>query len=145
MLRVCRYRDVAKDSQSDAICTALQLTNFWQDLAIDWKRGRLYVPEDLQAATGADEAALERREWPPAWQTALRDAASRTRALFLEGRPLVDGVNGRLRHELRATWLGGMRVLERLERNDFNVFERRPKLGLTDAATIGWRSLRWKK
>jgi phytoene synthase len=145
VLRVCRYRDVVKDAQSDAVCTALQLTNFWQDLAVDWSRGRLYVPRELLAAAGAEESALDQREWPPAWKRALEEAAVRTRTLFLEGRPLVDSVNGRLRHELRATWLGGMRILERLEAGDFNVFAKRPALGAGDAAVIAWRSLRWKK
>jgi phytoene/squalene synthetase len=144
VLGVCRYRDGAKEKQSDAICTALQLTNFWQDLAVDWSRGRLYVPKEVLASAGADESALDRREWPVAWQTALRDAASRTASLFVEGRPLVNGVNGRLRHELRATWLGGMRILERLERDNFDVFKGRPRLGASDAAVIGWRSLWWK-
>jgi hydroxysqualene synthase len=144
VLGVCRYRDHAKNLQSDAICTALQLTNFWQDLAIDWSRGRLYVPREVLVAAGADDLSLDRREWTPAWQAALRDVAARTTALFDEGRPLVDGVTGRLRHELRATWLGGMRILERLEHNDFDVFNRRPHLGMADAAVIGWRALWWK-
>ena len=144
VLGICRYRDHEKNEQSDAICTALQLTNFWQDLAIDWSRGRLYVPRELFAAAGADESALDRREWTGAWQAALADATARTRALFMEGRPLVDGVTGRLRHELRATWLGGMRILERLERHQFNAFTHRPRLGPADAVVIGWRSIRWR-
>ena len=145
VLRVCRYRDVDKDRQSDALCTALQLTNFWQDLAVDWQKGRLYVPADVRRAAGADEADLALATWPTSWQTALRDVATRTRSLFAEGRPLVNGVSGRLRHELRATWLGGTRVLDKLEAREFNVFRRRPKLGVADAALIGWRSLRWKR
>jgi squalene synthase HpnC len=144
VLRVCRYRDVEKDRQSDAICTALQLTNFWQDLAVDWAKGRLYVPADVRRAAGAEEADLELRTWPTSWQSALRDVTTRTRALYTEGRPLVNGVSGRLRHELRATWLGGMRVVEKLEAREFNVFLNRPTLGAVDAARIGWRSLRWK-
>lgn len=144
VLRICRYRDVTKDAQADAICTALQLTNFWQDMAIDWSRGRLYVPRDLQARSGANEAVLGGSGWDAAWQTTLADAVARTRALFADGRPLVDGVKGRLKHELRATWLGGMRVLERIESNGFNAFDTRPALGWSDAVLIGWRSLRWK-
>lgn len=143
VLRVSGYRDAARDRQSDAICTALQLTNFWQDLAVDWERGRLYVPRDIRETWGADESTLHDRVWPDAWQAALRDAASRTRTLFGEGRPLVDSVKGRLRFELRATWLGGVRILDALDRRDFNVFERRPALGWVDAAAIGWRALRW--
>lgn len=144
VLRVCGYRDAALERRSDAICTALQLTNFWQDLAVDWAKGRLYVPHDIRAQAQADEAALDRREWPASWQYAMRDAATRTRALFIEGRPLLESVNGRLRHELRATWLGGMRVLDKLEARDYNVFENRPSLGWRDGLLLGWRVLRWR-
>lgn len=144
VLRICRYRDVVKDQQSDAICTALQLTNFWQDLAIDWSRGRLYVPKELLVRAGADEATLTTGALDAAWHRALADASDRTRALFFKGRPLVTGVSGRLKQELRATWLGGMRMLERLEANQFDVFDTRPTLGWSDAAVIGWRALRWK-
>jgi squalene synthase HpnC len=145
VLRICGYRDAGLDRQSDAICTALQLTNFWQDLAVDWKKGRLYVPQDLLGAAHADEASLAAGEWPAAWQSALRDAARRTREQFADGRPLLETVRGRLRHELRATWLGGMRVLDKLDRQDYDVFRRRPALGAIDAAAIGWRVLRWRR
>lgn len=143
VLRVCGYRDAALDRPSDAICTALQLTNFWQDLAVDWRKGRVYVPRDVRDAVGAAESSLEDGTWTPAWQAALGDAGGRTRALFAEGRPLCDRVRGRLRYELRATWLGGMRVLDRLERGGYDVFRARPALGWRDAAAIGWRAWRW--
>jgi squalene synthase HpnC len=144
VLRVCGYTDAALERPSDAICTALQLTNFWQDLAVDWAKGRLYVPRDVRDATHADEHDLERREWPASWQYAMREAATRTRERFEEGRPLVEMVRGRLRHELRATWLGGMRVLDKLEAGNYNVFERRPSLGWRDGILVGWRVLRWR-
>jgi hydroxysqualene synthase len=143
VLRICGYRDAQLDRQSDAICTALQLTNFWQDLAIDWRRGRLYVPSEIWTAAGADEADLAAGRWTSAWQLAVRDAAGRTRAAFQEGRPLLGAVRGRLRHELRATWLGGQRILDKLDARDFDVFRRRPSLGWFDAAVIGWRVMRW--
>jgi squalene synthase HpnC len=145
VLRICGYRDAALDGQSDAICTALQLTNFWQDLAVDWRKGRVYVPQELLREAHADEASLAAGEWPGAWQSALREAAGRTRERFTDGRPQLQVVRGRLRHELRATWLGGMRVLDKLERQDYDVFRRRPALGAIDAAAIGWRVLRWRR
>lgn len=144
VLRICGYRDAALDRQSDAICTALQLTNFWQDLAVDWGKGRLYVPRDVREQAQADESALDRREWPSAWQDAMRESAMRTRERFVEGRPLLEKVRGRLRHELRATWLGGMRVLDKLEAGDYNVFDRRPSLGWRDGLLVGWRVIRWR-
>ena len=122
MLRIGGWRDTELDAASDAVCTALQLTNFWQDLAIDWGRGRLYVPAEAHETARAELAALDRGEWTAEWQQALASCAARTRALFDRGRAVCDGVTGRLRFELRATWLGGVRVLDRLEASRFDVF-----------------------
>lgn len=144
VLRLSRYRDDTLDRASDAVCTALQLTNFWQDLAIDWPRGRLYVPEEVWRAAGADPAALDRRQMTPEWRTAMRACGERTRQLFATGRPVCDGVGGRLRYELRATWLGGSRILDRLEAADFDVFTSRPSLGANDAIVIASKALLWR-
>jgi squalene synthase HpnC len=143
VLRLFGYRDGALDAQSDAVCTALQLTNFWQDLAVDWSRGRLYVPESEWSSAGASIADLDRAAWTPEWQAAVTGCARTTQGLFDAGRGVCDGVGGRLRYELRATWLGGTRILERLEANDFDVFARRPRLGRRDAVVIAWRALAW--
>ena len=155
VLRIAGYRNDTLDRSSDALCTALQLTNFWQDFAGDWRNGRLYVPrQDCRAhdATEADletalgNAALSRgaaeRPLPLAWRNVLREMARRTRQLFAEGRPVCEGVRGRLKYELRLTWHGGSRIVERLERSDFDVV-RRPALGPRDAASIVWRTARW--
>ena len=88
------------------MCTALQLTNFWQDLGVDWSRGRLYVPLEDRDRAGARDADLDAARMTPEWQAALRAVAARTRALFDAGRPVCDAVRGRLRWELRFTWLG---------------------------------------
>jgi phytoene/squalene synthetase len=143
VLKIAGYEDARLDAASDAVCTALQLANFWQDLAIDRDRGRLYVPADIWQPAGAHEADLDARRMTPAWRDALREAARRTRSLFAQGRPVCDGVNGRLRWELRATWLGGVRILDRVEAADFDVFTSRPKLGARDAAALLWGLLRW--
>ena len=144
VLRIGGWRDGRLDEASDAVCTALQLTNFWQDLAIDWSRGRLYVPTDVHEPSGAAMASLDRRQWSPAWRTALGTCASRTRALFAQGRPVCDGVSGRLKWELRLTWLGGLRILDRLEQADFDVFSSRPTLGAADAPSLVWQAARWR-
>jgi len=143
VLRIAGYRDRQLDEWSDAVCTALQLANFWQDLEIDWRKGRLYVPLSMVQASNADLRDLGRRRMSPEWQRALADVTARTRALFDFGRPVAEGVRGRLRWELRATWHGGMRILDRLERERFDVFRRRPKLGMSDMAAITWHTLRW--
>ena len=144
ILRLSGHRDDALDRASDAVCTALQLTNFWQDLAIDWLRGRLYVPEETWRAAGADPAMLDRRHMTAEWTAAMRACGERTRRLFAQGRPVCDGVGGRLRYELRATWLGGSRILDRLEAGNFNVFTSRPALGISDAIVIASKTLLWR-
>jgi squalene synthase HpnC len=144
VLLLSGYQDDRLHRASDAVCSALQLTNFWQDLAIDWSRGRLYVPEEIWRAHKADPAGLDSGLITPGWLAALRDCSERTRALFLEGRPVCDGVSGRLRYELRATWLGGTRILDRLDRSGFDVFTARPKLGPADALVIACETLLWR-
>jgi squalene synthase HpnC len=131
--------------RSDAVCTALQLTNFWQDLARDWSNGRLYVPLDVVHAHGARLDDLDQGRWSPEWRAALREAGARTRALFAAGRPVADGIGGRLSLELRATWLGGHRILDQLAAADYDVFHARPSLAWTDAARIAAGALLWRR
>jgi phytoene synthase len=143
VLRIAGYDRPELDAASDAVCTALQLTNFWQDLEIDWAKGRLYVPASVCLAAGADEDDLTARRLTPAWRAALSDVAGRTRELFRRGAPVCDGVTGRLRWELRATWLGGTRILDKLEAADFDVFAKRPTLTGADVPVILWRTISW--
>jgi hydroxysqualene synthase len=144
VLRIAGRATNEADEWSDAVCTALQLTNFWQDLAIDWQRGRLYVPTDTWQPAGANTADLDRRHLSAAWKHALGAASARTRHLFATGRPVCDAVTGRLRYELRATILGGERILDKLDKAEFEVFKRRPTLTTADLMVIGWRALvRW--
>jgi squalene synthase HpnC len=143
VLRIAGYRDDRLDGWSDAICTALQLTNFWQDLKIDFDRGRVYLPEEELREHGASPADLSGSAMPPAWSSAVAAAVVRTRALFREGRPLCDAVRGRLGYELRATWLGGTRILDRLESSGYDSIHHRPSLGAADAPWFAWRMLAW--
>jgi squalene synthase HpnC len=145
VLRVAGHDDAQLDAQSDAVCTALQLTNFWQDLAIDWDRGRLYVPLDERDRAWAKDSDLDARRMTPEWRAALRAVALRTRDLFDSGRGVCDGVCGRLRWELRLTWLGGRRVLEQTEAVGFDVFNHRPSLTARDAPVLVWRAVRWNE
>ena len=144
VLRVAGHDRPDLDAASDGICTALQLTNFWQDLEIDWSRGRLYVPASIWRSTGAREADLDARRMTLEWRAALEDVTARTRTLFDSGAALPDGVQGRLRWELRATWLGGRRILDKLETADFDMFSHRPKLTAWDVLSILWRTARWR-
>jgi len=143
VLRIGGYTDNDLDKWSDAICTALQLTNFWQDVKSDWARGRIYLPREEMQAHGADETALVGDNLAPAWREAIASAVTRTRALFDDGRPLCDRLRGRLRYEIRMTWLGGTRILNRIEAANFDVLNLRPTIGATDipwlvATALGW-------
>jgi squalene synthase HpnC len=145
VLRIAGYHGADLDRQSDAICTALQLTNFWQDLERDWRIGRVYAPRQDRERTGAREADLEARRLTPEWRQLLTELAGRTRALFDEGRPLMDSLGGRLKWELRATWLGGVRILDQLDVVGYDVFRSRPTLRSRDVPALAWRALWWKR
>jgi len=144
VLRVAGYRDPRLDQWSDAVCTALQLTNFWQDLRVDYSRGRIYVPADDMRAHHADEASLSGTRMTEEWRQLAAELVSRTRHLFQDGRPVCDAVRGRLRLELRATWLGGMRILDRIEAAGFDTLLRRPVIGSSDLPWFVWRTLTWR-
>ena len=143
VLRIAGYRDATLDQSSDALCTALQLTNFWQDLGRDWRAGRLYVPREVAAACGADEAELNGSALTAPWRAALGRCIAETARQFRAGRAVCDGVRGRLRYELRFTWLGGARTLERVERTGSALLTNRPTLGARDVPVLLWRAARW--
>jgi phytoene synthase len=145
VLRIAGRRDAGFDGLSDEICTALQLVNFWQDLDLDQRKGRLYVPLEELRRAGAAERDLASGRLTPAWQRALSACARRTRERFEAGRPLARAVGGWLGWELRATWSGGMRILERLEARGFDVFTCRPTLGWRDGMVIAGRSIMWPR
>ena len=142
VLRLFAYRDPELDALSDAICTALQLTNFWQDLGIDLAKGRIYLPQDLLRRHGLSDEALRRREVREPFRRAMAEAAAFTEDLFQRGRALPDRVSGRLAWELRATWHGGMTVLARVRAAGYDTFRHRPTLGALDALRIMLAGLR---
>ncbi len=148
VLRIAGYRDDGLDRSSDALCTALQLANFWQDFGRDWRSGRLYVPRDVQASAGASERELaDAPAGPltPPWASALEQCVTVTQEQFAAGRAVCDGVRGRLRYELRLTWLGGQRILERVENARRELLTYRPTLGGGDVPLLLWRALRWQQ
>ena len=143
VLRIAGYRTPALDTWSDSICTALQFTNFWQDFSVDLARDRVYLPQSEFAQHGATPADLSAGEASAATRRALRQAVVRTRQLFATGRPLCDAVSGRLRYELRATWLGGNRILDRVEAQLGTDRVERPTLELRDTPWFAWRLITW--
>ena len=127
--------------QSDCICTALQLVNFWQDLSVDIPRGRIYLPAELQALHGVSEAELLAQTISPRTRTLVADCVDRARRLMLEGAPLVHQVPGRAGWELRLVVQGGLRIAERITRLDFGTLHQRPVIGRRDALVMAWRTL----
>lgn len=125
------YRDEELHRLSDSICTALQLTNFWQDISLDLKKGRIYVPRELMESHGYTEDEFLRKVYNDSLRSLLFDLVRRTRVLFHQGSRLPLLVGGRLGWELRLVWLGGMRVLRKVEGRP-EVFDHRPVLRPSD-------------
>lgn len=135
------HHDAERQARSDDVCTALQLTNFWQDVAGDLQRDRVYLPQDdLDRFPGSREALAERRA-SPAFRALLRFEVERTRTWFARGLGLAQLVDGRLRREVRLFARGGMAILDRIEAVDYDVFDRRPTLGTVDFARLLVRAL----
>lgn len=117
---------------SDAICSALQLINFLQDVAIDWRKDRVYLPQDEMARFGVSEAHIAKEDAGPAWQAFMAFQVERTRALLYSGAPLGRALKGRIGLEMRMIIAGGARILEKIERVQGDVFRHRPVLKTLD-------------
>ncbi len=157
VLELFGHREEELFALSDSICTALQLANFWQDVAVDLERDRIYLPmEDLARSniTLAEVEAMKlsgSRNSPgdvrslaadDRWRRLMAFEVQRTRELFERGRPLPERVTPELRHQLRLTWLGGMTILEKIEAARYDVFRHRPKLTRTDVLRLYLRARR---
>jgi squalene synthase HpnC len=127
---------------SDAICTGLQLTNFWQDVAIDWRKDRVYFPQEDLDRFGVTTAAIAAANADARWRALMAFEVDRTRALLESGRPLVRRLPWRLGLELSAVIAGGLRILQRIEAVDGDVFARRPVLRTRDWCAVAYRALR---
>jgi squalene synthase HpnC len=140
------YRTDAAEAlaESDAICSALQLANFWQDLSVDTARGRLYPPRSDLVRHGVTEAELLGRRDSAAVRALVADLVGWARSLMARGAPLVHRLPGRAGWELRFVVQGGLRILERIERMDHASLVRRPTLGAADALPMAWRAWRMR-
>lgn len=122
------YRQDALYSLSDSICTALQITNFWQDLLIDLDKGRIYIPQEDLLRFGYSEEELQAHVYNDAFKNLMRFEINRTRELFVQGQPLCHRVGRDLRFELHLICQGGQYILHLLETQDYNIFSHRPVL-----------------
>ena len=127
--------------QSDAICSALQLINFWQDFTVDGPRGRIYAPLEDRRRHGVEGQDLLSLRDSPAARALIADLCGWARALMADGAPLVHRIPGRAGWELRLVVQGGLRILDRLQAMRFAALLRRPTVGAADAPLLLWRAL----
>ena len=142
LLHLYQVSDAPSLAQSDCICTALQLINFWQDLGIDIPRGRIYLPADGFAQHGVDEVQLLQRKVNPATTALVAANLGWATTLMQRGAPLVKKVPGRAGWELRLVVKGGLRIAEKIELLKFATLQQRPKLNAWDGAVMVWRAFR---
>ncbi len=140
LLHLYGIEDARSARQSDAVCTALQLVNFWQDLSVDLPRGRAYVTTSDLSRHGTSLEELGTGDSPRS-RALIADLCNWARGLMLEGAPLVHRIPGRAGWELRGVVQGGLRILDKIAALDHAVLRRRPSLRGPDVATIAWRSL----
>ena len=141
LLHLYGMNDAEALIESDCICSALQLINFWQDLSVDIPRGRIYLPADAWGQHGVDEAQLLGLQVNPGTLNLIADCARAASASMRKGSKLVKKLPGRGGWELRLVVQGGLRILDKIEAQGFNTLQQRPKLGAWDVAVMGWRAL----
>jgi squalene synthase HpnC len=141
VLRLCGYADAELDRLSDATCTALQLANFWQDVTVDFEKDRVYLPLHLLAKHGYSVEELAARKFNPQFQAVMREAVEVARELFEAGLPLIKKVNRRLALDLELFSRGGMRVLQKIEQQNYNVLAARPVISKVERLQLLLASL----
>ncbi|MDQ2900322.1 MAG: squalene synthase HpnC [Acidobacteriota bacterium] len=136
VLYLCGYADEARQRLSDATCTALQLANFWQDVTVDLRKDRVYMPLDVLHRHGYSERDLFALKTTGGFRAAMRELVDRARGLFEEGLPLARTVNRRLSIDLELFSRGGLRILEKIEELDYDVLSQRPSISKPERARL---------
>ena len=142
LLHLYGVRDAASLARSDAICSALQLINFWQDLSVDVPRGRYYLPAQDCVRHAIDPATPATWAAHPAAPSLVRELCEWARELMLQGAPLVHAIPGRAGWELRLVVQGGLRILDRIRALQYRTLQQRPTLKPTDGPALLWRAAR---
>lgn len=127
--------------QSDAVCTGLQLVNFWQDVAIDWQKARIYFPQSAMHEHGVTESMLANGKVTPEFAKLMHGELKRAQAMLESGTPLAKRLPGRIGWELRLVIAGGLRIISKIEAVDYDVFTRRPTLQKHDWLKLVWQAL----
>jgi squalene synthase HpnC len=126
VLYVCGYRDAERQQLADFTCTALQLANFWQDVSVDWQKGRVYLPLEDMRRFGVGEREIAERRPTPAFLKLLKFEVERTREWFQRGLPLVERVDRELAIDIELFSRGGQEILSAIERQGYDVLRQRP-------------------
>ena len=142
MLALYQADDARNLQDSDAICSALQLINFWQDVEVDWRKQRIYLPLEDLARFGVTEQHIAQAQNNAQFQALMQFEVSRARQMIQDASGLALRLPGRIGWELRLVVQGGLQILQRIEMANFDVFTRRPKLQWRDWLAILWRAVR---
>ncbi|BBP04576.1 squalene/phytoene synthase [Sulfuriferula plumbiphila] len=142
MLALYGETDTRSVAYSDAICSSLQLINFLQDVAIDYQKGRIYLPQDEMAKYHVDEAQIARHDASGLWQPFMLAQIERTRKILQAGAPLGKVLKGRIGLELRMIIMGGATILEKLHKTRGDIYTRRPLLNSADWLNMLYRAVR---
>lgn len=145
LLQLYRVNDAEALARSDAICSALQLINFWQDPSVDLPRGRIYFPAQDAHRHGLQLDRLPGQQDNSATRAMVSELVAWARALMLQGAPLACQLPGRIGWELRLVVQGGLRILERIEGMQFSTLTQRPTLRKRDVPLMLWRALRMRQ
>jgi len=141
LLRLYHAESPQQLAWSDSICSALQLINHWQDVALDWRKGRVYLPQEDLRRFSVSEAQIDSAGADANWCSLMHFQVERARAMMLAGSPLGRSLPGRIGMELRVIIAGGLRILEKIEAANYDVFRRRPVLKPVDWPLLAWRAV----
>jgi squalene synthase HpnC len=141
LLKLYGDDDAKHQAWSDGICSALQLINFLQDVAVDWQKNRIYLPQDEMAKFGISERQIAAGQCDALWQQFMKGQIERARRMLQAGAPLGRALHGRIGFEMRLIILGGERILSQLHESRGDMFQQRPKLGWRDWLNMLWRAV----
>jgi len=141
VLYLCGYSDAERQRLSDATCTALQLANFWQDVTVDLLKDRVYIPLDVMARHGYTIEELFARRFTPGFEAVMREIVETARTLFVEGLPLPQMVDRRLALDIDLFSRGGLRVLDKIGQQGYDVLRARPAISKAERVALLIQSL----
>ena len=136
VLYLCGYRDAERQKLSDFTCTGLQLANFWQDVSVDLQKNRVYLPLNLLEKYGYTADELFEGKEDERFRQVMRDAVNVAEDLFHKGLPLIKTLDRRLALDITLFSRGGLKILEKIKDQNYNVLHRRPHISKAERAVL---------